>query len=58
MKNEGRNKLNINTYRIRLYELRKKINEILDRESQFLDDEELREAKEKNGRIVNGQDKL
>ena len=40
------------TLRVRLLELRKKINEPIDDLLRVLDEEELREAKEKNGRAV------
>ena len=40
------------TLRVRLLELRKKINEPIDDLLRVLDEEELREAKEKNGRPV------
>jgi hypothetical protein len=39
----------IRAYRIRIVEIRKRINDIIDAELATLDDEELRQVKENNG---------
>jgi len=45
---------NFKAYRVRLLELRRKINAMFEAELARLDDEELEEAKEKNGRRIDG----
>ena len=45
---------NFKAYRVRLLELRRKINAMFEAELARLDDEELKEAKEKNGRRIDG----
>jgi len=42
--------MTIQQSRVRLLELRKKVNDLLDAELSKLDEEELREAKEANGK--------